>query len=55
MYASPRVPSVMGVSSATRPGRQQLEAALAVAEVVRLARDRGLGELATLKRFRVRV
>ncbi len=37
-----------------RPGRQQLEAALAVAEVVRLARDRGLDDLAGLKRFRAR-
>ena len=37
-----------------RPGRQQLEAALAVAEVVRLAQDRGLDGLARLKRFRAR-
>ena len=37
-----------------RPGRQQLEAALAVAEVVRLARDGGLHALAELKRFRAR-
>ena len=35
-------------------GRQQLEAALAVAEVVRLARDGGLNPLAGLKRFRAR-
>ena len=37
-----------------RRGRQQLEAALAVAEVVRLARDGGLSALAELKRFRAR-
>ena len=37
-----------------RRGRQQLEAALAVAEVVRLARDNGLDDLVRLKRFRVR-
>ena len=38
-----------------RPGRQQLEAALAVAEVVRLAREGGLDALASLKRVRARV
>ncbi|MDE2861594.1 MAG: hypothetical protein OYI31_00865 [Chloroflexota bacterium] len=54
MFASQEYPASWAFRMPPR-GRQQLEAALAVAEVVRLARDNGLDKLVSLKRFRVRV
>ncbi len=53
MFASEEYPPSWAFGMPRR-GRQQLEAALAVAEVVRLARDGGLNALAELKRFRAR-
>ena len=53
MFASTEYPPPWAFGMPRR-GRQQLEAALAVAEVVRLARDGGLNALAGLKRFRAR-
>ena len=53
MFASEEYPPSWAFGMPRR-GRQQLEAALAVAEVVRLARDGSLNALAELKRFRAR-
>ena len=53
MFASEEYPPSWAFGMPRR-GRQQLEAALAVAEVVRLARDGRLDTLAELKRFRAR-